>query len=785
MEQPPSHLVCQISHELMRDPVAAPDGYVYDRTNILQWIGQGEDGQRNNSPFDRSITISAADLRPAMTIRSALEEYIAQHHLEFEVAPLVTGRPALKLPARLASELELEVALHPVPGETRKAILELIPQRQTATTNIHLNLVLDVSGSMGAAVTARDESNTLIEYNLCVMDLVKFASQVAVKCLAPGDVISIVTFSDAAKIIVEPISVPDPKMGADTTVADVLGKIDAIYHGGSTNLWAGIETGLQLLASCAQPHLHNVCVALTDGEPNRHPEQGYETAHRRFKQMPNFSYVLHTLPFGFGRIDSALLQSLARTGEGIMVNIPDCGMVGTVFTNLIANAKVTSHRGLRLLDLDGVLDRAEPTGATFDYNASKQFLALGTLQAEQPRYLLLHLNQDVHDCTALRLQLAAECLPVAPGAGRTALERPPTGKAGLIAVKPRATCGLESEVLLRVLFRDAACAMLSRVVNLMATGETGAARYALENFLSLHDVLTEAPEMEVDLNEQVRQALVPAAYKRWGHTYVPSLAMAHSAQVRHNFKDPGVQAYGGPLFGTEAGRMSDIFDAMPVPKGTRQVGASLASGAVLNNCYGGCYSADSLVDLASVRAPGTTGDVAQRTGDVRNLAGAWQRRADAIRAGDVLANGAVVDYVVAVACAGGEHDFCQLSPGLRITPWHPVREPSTKRWAFPSELVVPKRHASEYMYSFVLTAGGEVPVDGHTTVGLAHELQEPVAAHPFFGSPALRDRVALLAARAGTARTLWLAPQAFVRDTATGLVKDFNEHAVRSQPSVS
>ena len=37
-------------------------------------------------------------------------------------------------------------------------------------------------------------------------------------------------------------------------------------------------------------------------------------------------------------------------------------------------------------------------------------------------------------------------------------------------------------------------------------------------------------------------------YKKWGQHYLPSLANAHMLQMCNNFKDPGIQFYGGALF---------------------------------------------------------------------------------------------------------------------------------------------------------------------------------------------------------------------------------------------
>merc|ERR1711981_619500 len=52
-----------------------------------------------------------------------------------------------------------------------------------------------------------------------------------------------------------------------------------------------------------------------------------------------------------------------------------------------------------------------------------------------------------------------------------------------------------------------------------------------------------------DLLGQVKEAISRKDFfQRWGRHYLPSLAQAHLQQRCNNFKDPGVQHYGGKLF---------------------------------------------------------------------------------------------------------------------------------------------------------------------------------------------------------------------------------------------
>jgi hypothetical protein len=55
-------------------------------------------------------------------------------------------------------------------------------------------------------------------------------------------------------------------------------------------------------------------------------------------------------------------------------------------------------------------------------------------------------------------------------------------------------------------------------------------------------------------------------YTKWGIHYLPSLMFAHLSQQCNNFKDAGVQGYGGDLFGEIRDKADEIFLALPPPK---------------------------------------------------------------------------------------------------------------------------------------------------------------------------------------------------------------------------
>lgn len=87
-------------------------------------------------------------------------------------------------------------------------------------------------------------------------------------------------------------------------------------------------------------------------------------------------------------------------------------------------------------------------------------------------------------------------------------------------------------------------------------------------------------------------------WRKWGKHFLPSLRGAHLAQQCNNFKDPGVQVYGGSLFETIRDQADDVFNDLPPPKPTaRPTPAAFSSGvravappvsmAAYNDRYGG------------------------------------------------------------------------------------------------------------------------------------------------------------------------------------------------------
>ncbi len=74
---------------------------------------------------------------------------------------------------------------------------------------------------------------------------------------------------------------------------------------------------------------------LTDGLPNVEPPRGTLPMLKRYKET-NALPCASIGTFGFGyNLDSALLEGIAKEGNGMYAFIPDASFVGTAFVNAV------------------------------------------------------------------------------------------------------------------------------------------------------------------------------------------------------------------------------------------------------------------------------------------------------------------------------------------------------------------------------------------------------------------------------------------------------------------
>ncbi len=74
---------------------------------------------------------------------------------------------------------------------------------------------------------------------------------------------------------------------------------------------------------------------LTDGRPNIEPPRGTLAMLKRYKETNDLPCAsIGTFGFGYN-LDSALLEGIAKEGNGMYAFIPDAAFVGTAFVNAV------------------------------------------------------------------------------------------------------------------------------------------------------------------------------------------------------------------------------------------------------------------------------------------------------------------------------------------------------------------------------------------------------------------------------------------------------------------
>lgn len=156
----------------------------------------------------------------------------------------------------------------------------------------HVTLVVDRSGSM-------DTENRL--------GLVKESLGVLARELRPDDTVAVVSFDDEAR----PILPPTPVAEAEA----VLGAVDGLVPGGSTNLEDGLRLGYAQARESFETGATNVVVLCSDGVANvgaTLPESITSTV----AEEGAAGIHLVTVGFGMGDYDDHLMEQLADRGDG-------------------------------------------------------------------------------------------------------------------------------------------------------------------------------------------------------------------------------------------------------------------------------------------------------------------------------------------------------------------------------------------------------------------------------------------------------------------------------------
>lgn len=669
-----------------------------------------------------------------------------------------------------ASAKEQQQGDNDVEEEECVVCASISPPQGSTRTPADIVCVIDISGSMGVNATIQNDAGGREDNNLSILDIVKHAVKTIIATLQPNDRLGLVSYSTKAKKVFDLL--PMNAAGRAKAQKD----LDTLDADGQTNLWEGLFTGLEILRkSSSSSNRLSTVLLLTDGQPNITPEKGHIPMLREYKaQYPALLTTINTFGFGYN-LDSVLLREVCVEGSGMYAFIPDAGFVGTCFVNTMSNILVTVARNitLEITSQNGAEFIGAPGTIVTKQSENTHTISLGTLQYGQNREVTWRMRvPKKKQQQAAAAASASESKSGEEGRGENEVS------AAAAAAESKSEGGeksgesetQEKNVFVSTMLRYQSCNN-AEVVSVNAQlseqqqGDTAAVelhvfRYAFIDILQhaldeykrgggedvkegqrvvkslkeqLKSVVNKHPHLITllqDVEGQVTEAWSKLEwFKKWGVHYLPSLLRAHQLQQCNNFKDPGIQHYGGKLFNSVREEADDIFVKLPPPSqkndgfdwskwGDAPVVPRAAAAVDMRMYYnrsGGCIAGDCVMSMADGSS--------KRVSEI--MKGDW-----VVSAAGVPAR---VLCVVQMLCENSCMDMVRLPGGLLITPFHPIW--ANSRWQFPMQIGRMENFVCESVFNFVLSNGHTVLVNDLECVTFGHNFTGEVVGHPYFGTP--------------------------------------------------
>jgi hypothetical protein len=590
------------------------------------------------------------------------------------------------------AELKVQVG-----SRGNQTLITVIPPQVVANAGTDICVVVDISGSMNTKVELKTDSGTE-SHGFNILNLVQHSCLSIVDTLGANDRFALVTYSTNART--ELTLTPMNDAGKRRAQAC----IKAMKPEYTTNIWDGLRTGMEILRQHHDPSRNSSAMLLTDGLPNVQPMPrfaddyagGILQALKTYMTEFNPAFNVHTFGFGYS-LDSTMLSQMAVTGNGSYSFIPDGSFVGTVFINKMANIMSTAARGVRVIVTSDAIEPLDGLGKYLYRRIDGGIrIKIGSVFAGQPRHLIVTGNYS-----EMKVTVTYDGIPQQK---ETCVEH----KGG----------GNVEELL------DHQCrlALVSALWNAMEAGRENGATYisSLLDQLKGNQVSPFIRDLVRDVEGQVTEAFSREDwYDRWGKHYLLSLYGAHFQEECNNFKDPGVQHYGGPLFKKLQGHFEDAFAKIVPPKPARRGrnDKTVTAATMSSNYYnmsGPCFHGNCTV----LTEHGTT------------------KRLCELKKGDILQThqgSAKVICLLKTPCAEGKVRFVRLPGGLVITPWHPIKLEG--KWVFPENVQASQEEKCNFVYNLVMSSDHVVTINGIQCITLAHDYEDdPVLAHPYYGT---------------------------------------------------
>jgi Mg-chelatase subunit ChlD len=676
MQTPEDNFYCPITLGIMMDPVIGSDGQTYERSAIENWLKANNKSPLTKQPMEISSLISN------IALRNTIQQYLIQNpniksHKKSQ--PKLETNRNINIESKLISNNKLFIKLQANDEPKRKPSIFIF--------------ILDVSGSMDTQASPTNSQGETDGFSR--LDLVKHSVRTVIEVLEPQDSISIITFSDDAKLKLDLTSMTDDGKKHAIEI------LENIRTEGWTNIWDGLRVGLLNVQKITNTNANISMVLLTDGEPNKNPPRGIvPTLISSLETLQlSQSFTINTFGFGYS-LDSHLLNDISNVGSGTYGYIPDSSMVGTIFVNYLSNVLATylSNSHLLIKSKDKLL----------------QTISIGSILFDQPRDYIIEFSEEITDNLELDLMV-----------GNNILVHQIISKQLYPIDSEIIDCQIRNQII-----KTLTKSIIEYNSDSMASINDNLNKLYQEIYSNLNILLISSNVknnlmgyyMDWESTDQYKGGQIKQAFSKlewfnkWGKHFLLSLTNAYLHQQCNNFKDPGVQNFGGKLFNQIRTQADSVFCMLPAPKPSfgncRTVNMS-----TYYNVSGSCYDGNGLVSMAN----GTFLRVSQlKIGDI-------------VESLDVN-NNLIHDKVRCVVKSKVSQEFIEmcLINGIYITPWHPIKY--NQSWIFPINISQEYNVEIDWIYNVVLENGCCLFINTIPVITLGHNLNDPIAYHPYYGT---------------------------------------------------
>ena len=734
----PTNFICPLSKKIMIEPVTTITGHNYDKSSILNYFSNFGEGVLIPSPHDYTIMINK-ELIPNISLQNEIKEFNKNHISDVDMACGIKY-----------DETKSEVDI----------VISLKPNTNAQIGKKYVCLVLDVSGSMNCAAAEIESGDGEKGFKFSRLDLIKHASKVVSQILTGDDYLSIVTYSTDAKVVM------------DFTPMDVQGKaianraILALYVEGATYIDRAVNVAFN---HCNNSDISNDAncsiLLLTDGEPSDNVETIKQSV--KNKMLISKNTTLSTFIFG-NNANSKLLNNMAETGSGMYSYINDASMIGTVFSNFIANISNTIINKAKIVVRD--TDVSAPLYNTIIDNS--QNITITNLHSGCIRNILYKkkLQPDID----FRFEFDIITDKTTRSYKITTLEN--TNLENVCVQNIRHTfIKILSDLIIHTSENinqniwniNHIDSVLDQLISII---KSNILIYPSNVFLlgMLCDLESANPD-----EGQVKKAFsYQQWYKNWGQHYVLSVIRANWLEETSNYKTPSIAPYASDKFIEIRDKADFVFISIPPPEpsikpynSTTYVQPSAQTYA--STFYGGCLDGECPVDVENGKK--YISDI--KKGDIVRHSHGTSRVKCLVRHDT---HDEVTEY--AVLCKTSKQSILPL----KITKWHPVKTEGIFNGnpTFPNDVVeftklsITNYFVSEkpkYVYNIVIE-DGDYPwftVNDFECVALGHkEKVNTVLAHDYYAEKVIDD----LKQMDGWESGIVTVSQKKVRDSKTSLV---------------